>query len=243
MLLFKGQSIRMADYEVTYKGDTLIGPNTFFKVHYKGIGNNEEFILEPNAQIMNNQLNANPDTRHYLTHDVYTYISNIPDRNKQNSEPWSAPKTHEVNIGETITTANGTVTFESIDKNAKPEELRLKDEMWGANLKINSSGKIYYAKPIFAIADKSFYTIEDEVKEAGLKFQFYIKAGESGKVSAFLEISERPPVRDFIIMKAIVFPYINLLWGGVILMVIGFSMSIVRRTKDYRRTLNVKLKD
>ena len=235
ILLLKQDTIRMADYLVTYIGDTVIGPNTYYKVHYKGIGKNEEFTLEPNAQLSNNQLNPNPDTRHYLTHDVYTYVSNVPDKSKQMNEPWGEPKVHAVNLGDTIYVENGKIIFESIDKNAKPSELRLNHEMWGANLKVIARNKVYTAKPIFAIADQSFYTIEDMVNEAGLKFQFYIKAGENG-VSAFLEVAERPAVRDFIIMKAIVFPYINLLWGGVIFMVIGFVISIVRRTKDYNRS-------
>lgn len=239
MLLLKGDTIRMSDYLVTFTKDTIIGPSTFYNVYYKGIGNSDEFTLQPNAQISNGQLNANPDTRHYLTHDIYTFVSNVPDKSKQNSEPWSAPEKHQVLIGDTITTINGKVVFESIDKNAKPQELRLNHQMWGANLKIIDGKRVFTAKPIFAIADKSFYTIEDVVDEAGLKFNFYIKAGEAG-VAAFIETSARPPVRDFIIMKAIIFPYINLLWGGVIVMVIGFIISIVKRTKDYNRTVAMK---
>jgi cytochrome c-type biogenesis protein CcmF len=238
MLLLKGDTIRMSDYLVTYTKDTIIGPSTFYNVYYKGIGNTDEFTLQPNAQISNGQLNANPDTRHYLTHDVYTFVSNVPDKSKQNSEPWSAPEKHQVLIGDTITTINGKVVFESIDKNAKPQELNLNHQMWGANLKIIDGKRIFTAKPIFAIADKSFYTIEDVVDEAGLKFNFYIKAGEAG-VAAFIETSARPPVRDFIIMKAIIFPYINLLWGGVIVMIIGFIIAIIKRTKDYKRTFAI----
>jgi cytochrome c-type biogenesis protein CcmF len=37
-------------------------------------------------------------------------------------------------------------------------------------------------------------------------------------------------------MKAIVFPYINLLWGGTIVMVIGFILAIVRRIKELKVT-------
>ncbi len=237
MLLLKGDTVRMADYLVSYGSDTVIGPNTFYNVHYKGIGNSDEFTLLPNAQINNNQLNANPDTRHYLTHDVYTFVSNVPDKSKQNSEPWGAPKVHQVIIGDTISTPNGNVVFESIDKDAKPQTLRLNHQMLGANLKIINGKHVYKSKPIFGIAnDKSLYTIESVVDEAGLKFQFYIKAADAG-VAAFIEISERPAIRDFIIMKAIVFPYINLLWGGVIVMVIGFAIAIVKRTKDYRLSL------
>ncbi|MCB9252048.1 MAG: cytochrome c biogenesis protein CcsA [Flavobacteriales bacterium] len=235
ILLLKGDTLRMKDYLVTYTGDTFIEPNTFYKVSYKGIGNNEEFVLEPNAQISNNQLNSNPDTRHYLTHDVYTYVSNIPDREKQMNEPWEEPKPFSVEIGDTVKCSNGAIVFESIDKNARPEDLRLNHQMWAANLKILAGQKTFRLKPIFAITDQSYYTIEDVNNEAGIKAQFYIKSNGQG-VSAYLDIAERPPVRDFIIMKAIVFPYINFLWGGVILMVIGFVISIVRRTKDYRRS-------
>ncbi len=237
MLLLKGDTVRMSDYLVTYSKDTFIAPDTYFYVNYKGIGNDETFTLKPNIQIKNGQLSANPDTRHYLTHDIYTYVSNVPDKNKQNTEPWSNPKEHQMAIGDTVFTENGLVIFESFDKNAKPESMRLNHEMWGANLKIISNKKVYSAKPIFAKAGNSFYTIEDVIDEAGLKFNFYIKAGENG-VAAYIEISERPPLRDFIIMKAIFFPYINFLWGGVIVMVIGFGISIIRRTKDYRRSLS-----
>jgi cytochrome c-type biogenesis protein CcmF len=45
---------------------------------------------------------------------------------------------------------------------------------------------------------------------------------------------KKPKQRDYIIMKAIVFPFINLLWGGTIIMVIGFAISIVRRIKEYK---------
>ncbi|MFM9946210.1 MAG: heme lyase CcmF/NrfE family subunit [Bacteroidia bacterium] len=240
MLLLKGDTVRMADYLVTYSRDTFIQPDTYFDVYYKGIGNSDEFTLRPNIQIKDGNLSANPDTRHYLTHDVYTFVSNVPDKSKQNSEPWGEIKTHEVNKGDTIITGNGKVVFESIDENAKPENLRLNHKMWGANLKIIDGKSVFTAKPIFAIADNSFYTIEDVVDEAGLKFNFYIKQGDDGKVAAFIETSERPAVRDFIIMKAIVFPYINLLWGGVIVMVIGFSIAIVKRTKDYKHSLAKK---
>jgi cytochrome c-type biogenesis protein CcmF len=35
-------------------------------------------------------------------------------------------------------------------------------------------------------------------------------------------------------MKAMIFPYINFLWGGIILMVTGFMFSIFRRNKELK---------
>jgi cytochrome c-type biogenesis protein CcmF len=36
-------------------------------------------------------------------------------------------------------------------------------------------------------------------------------------------------------MKAIVFPWINLVWAGTIIMIIGFMIAIVRRIQEFRR--------
>ena len=53
-----------------------------------------------------------------------------------------------------------------------------------------------------------------------------------------LNLAEMKPREDqYIIMKAIVFPYINVLWGGVVIMVAGMVMAMVARIREYRREL------
>ena len=47
-------------------------------------------------------------------------------------------------------------------------------------------------------------------------------------IKAFSEIQDD---RDFIIMKAIIFPLINLLWLGCILMALGTGIAIWQRIK------------
>ena len=42
----------------------------------------------------------------------------------------------------------------------------------------------------------------------------------------------RRPKMDYIILKAIEFPYINLLWGGTVIMIFGFVLSIIQRFKE-----------
>jgi cytochrome c-type biogenesis protein CcmF len=36
---------------------------------------------------------------------------------------------------------------------------------------------------------------------------------------------------EFIVLKAIIFPYINILWTGSILMLLGFVISFIRRVR------------
>jgi cytochrome c-type biogenesis protein CcmF len=78
LLLFRNMPITMAGYTLTYNGDTVEGPNHYYRIKYQTRKNdtgaiNEEFILQPNAQINPKMgLISSPDTKHYLTHDVFT---------------------------------------------------------------------------------------------------------------------------------------------------------------------------
>jgi cytochrome c-type biogenesis protein CcmF len=68
-----------------------------------------------------------------------------------------------------------------------------------------------------------------------MKFSFTKIDPQARKVEITF-LKKKAPIRDYVIMKAIVFPYINLLWGGTIVMVIGFILAIVRRIKELKVT-------
>jgi cytochrome c-type biogenesis protein CcmF len=58
-----------------------------------------------------------------------------------------------------------------------------------------------------------------------MKLEFLSLDPESGKIK--LNVKEKQNQKnDFIVMKAIIFPWINLLWTGCMLMVVGLTMSI-----------------
>jgi cytochrome c-type biogenesis protein CcmF len=52
---------------------------------------------------------------------------------------------------------------------------------------------------------------------------------QNGKFKIAVKESDIPA--DFLTLKAYVFPYINLVWLGLIIMAAGFVVSIIRRTK------------
>ena len=49
-----------------------------------------------------------------------------------------------------------------------------------------------------------------------------------------LQIAEVEVQPDFIVMTAIVFPYINILWLGIIVTILGFVISLVRNLQKKR---------
>lgn len=57
-----------------------------------------------------------------------------------------------------------------------------------------------------------------------------VKSKDSASVQML--IRQTNPLDDFIVLKTLVFPYINVLWLGVVIMVIGFFMSLIPLIKQ-----------
>lgn len=89
LFLERGKPYRMSDYIITYLGDSLNWVNHYYRVHYKKLDDQTdsvqyEFDLFPNGQINPKMgLVANPDTKHYFSHDVFTFVSSVPSGQKE----------------------------------------------------------------------------------------------------------------------------------------------------------------
>lgn len=238
--LEKGKALRMGDYEIEYRKDSTQWVNNYYQVHYKKIkeGTNEveyEFNLYPNAQINPKMgLVANPDTKHYLSHDVFTFVSSVP-KEKENGK-FIHEQMHVVKEGDTIITNKGYAILKEINSNVKDGNVDMKNLslLIAAKLELHTLDKVLEATPMYGIQDNAEVKFESVVDEAGLRFRFMgVNATDK---TIRIETAEKDTSGDFIIMKAIVFPWINLVWGGTIIMVIGFMLAIVRRIQEYRKT-------
>lgn len=252
IMLYKNEPIKMGDYTVTYVGDSVAPPNHYFKVDYKKLdaaGNiKEEFILKPNSQYNNKMgLVSSPDTKHYLFHDLYTHISMAPlnvmqagmpqghEEDENDDANYNAPITHDVSIGDTIPYRDGYVILERLNKEAHVQNIPLaaNDVAVGADLKIVSHGITYQAEPVFMIKGGNVFDFARKVDDAGLKLRLSKIIPEKNQVE--IMIYDQPESkRPYIVMRAIEFPYINFLWSGTVIMVIGFLLSIFRRNKELK---------
>lgn len=230
MLLIKDEPTRLDDFMVTYLGDSTDVDDIYFKVHYKSLDGEEEFTLMPNTQINEDMggILPNPDTRHYLTYDVYTHITSLP-KPLTDSIPWENVKEYTVEKGDSIITNNGTVYFTGVEQ-GDGKSIGLKNTTLAkAILKIKRGNTSIDAAPLFGINANTYFSIREEVAEAGLRFGFEIRPTLGGEPTAVLEISETKPQPKFIVMKGIVFPYINFLWLGTVMMVLGFAIATWNR--------------
>ncbi|HXH99056.1 MAG TPA: cytochrome c biogenesis protein CcsA [Sphingobacteriaceae bacterium] len=252
IILYKNKPVEMDEYTVTYMGDSTTGPNTYYRVNYKVIDEKtgktkENFNLYPNAQqnAKMRQIIASPDTRHYIFKDIYTHVSSVPLKEEKHEpheghtdeEEYEKPVIHEVSLGDTVRFSEGFIIVKSVNRDAKLQNIPLtaNDIAVRLNLEIHSNGQVYNSEPVFLVKNGTKYDFGKNVDEAGLKLRFTDVKPQKEKLE--LQVYQKAKVdTDWIVMKAIQFPYINLFWGGTIIMVIGFILSILRRNKELKVT-------
>lgn len=111
-----------------------------------------------------------------------------------------------------------------------------------ASLEITGpNGQKATAAPVYVIRNNQQLSLKDEAPALGLHFRFEnidpkkglltIGVAQSGtnarKIS--LEIAENAARSDYIVLEAIIFPGIKLVWIGAIMMMLGLAFSLVRR--------------
>ena len=229
---------RMAEYVVTYTGDSSAVKEknrSFYKLMVEKKDRvtgkvSENFELMPDVYKMkDNNLSSNPDIKHYLFHDVFTYISSLADRSSVMDT--AQFKMHEVKIGDSVFYSKGYLVLNDVLKNPDNERFHFKptDTALVADITVYSKDSTSYkAYPLLSINNFEVNFKDDTVFAKNL----YLKlAGitQDGKFKIAVKESDIPA--DFLTLKAYVFPYINLVWLGLIIMAAGFIVSISSRAK------------
>ena len=204
----------------------------------------EDFNLNPRVQINEKMgLIASPDTKHYLTYDVYTHITSAPDKKdahadsdaQSDEQNYKKPRVVTVSTGDTLHTSSGIITVKDLNFKPTAKSLALAegDIAVGLPLEINLNGKIYKTEPIFLVKGNNTFDFARNIPELGLRLRFTKILPDQKKVE--LQVFEKPQQsKDWVVFKSIEFPYINLYWVGLIVMVIGFIISIIRRQKEIK---------
>lgn len=252
IMIYKNEPLKMGDYVVTYVGDSISKPNHYFKVDYKKFDASgkikEHFLLKPNSQANRKMgLVSSPDTKHYLFHDLYTHVSMAPikydddvaadsEHGQENDDKnYDPPVAHEAALGDTIRYREGYIVLKALDKLDRVENIPLtkNDVALGMKLEVVAHGKTYTAEPVYMLKNRTPFTFDKKVEDAGLKVALTQILPDKNKFE--ITVYQQPESKKaYIVMRAIDFPSINFLWSGTIIMVIGFLLSIFRRNKELK---------
>ncbi|MEO8414104.1 MAG: cytochrome c biogenesis protein CcsA [Ginsengibacter sp.] len=249
LTLLRDVPTAMGKYTVTYLTDSAAFEKnrTFYKLHFQKIDTAtgkavEDFILTPDSYRMkDNNLSSNPGTKHYLSHDVFTYISTISVKNE--SADTAQFTVHEMAINDTVFYSRGFFVLDSLLKNPVNGRFHFSPTDTALVAAITVYGKDnskYHAYPGLKIIDQQLNYIDDTVVRQNLYLKLIgLTSGKKFKIGA----KESDTLTDFITLKAYVFPYINLVWAGLLIMACGFVVSIGRRVKaaNYITALSVIL--
>ena len=236
--LFKDVKTDMGKYDVTYAGEGFndVDHKTYFNINFQSKKDSAEaFSLHPDW-IKNNKgqdgNSANPDKKHYWNRDVFVYVS-AWQKGITDDSPY---RVVEMKPGDTTYFSNGLIILNKVDVNppgfkrkAEPGEVMMVLDM----TMISKDAKEYKVTPAVALQNNSLRSLPDTVIAQGVAIRFN-KMASGTKDELELGIKEDKGMSEVLTLKVFEFPFINILWLGIVIMVVGLIMSIIFRVKQNR---------
>lgn len=136
------------------------------------------------------------------------------------------------------------IDFKKVDKevNNPAYQFQEGDIAVGAALQITApDGRQEFATPVYLIRESQPFSLKDEVPSMGLHFRFEKVDPTKGLLSIGVaqnpeqaieipfEVAEDAPRSDYVVLEAIIFPGINFVWIGSIMMMLGLAISLWRK--------------
>ena len=232
--LLKSIQTDMGKYDATFvdsDSTNKFGNIMYFKINMKKKGSNESFTLYPNL-IKNTKgqekYSNNPDSKHYWNKDIFSYISAADNMDEADTSQFAS---YPMNLLDTVFYSNGFVILNKIVPNPDNDKYHFtaSDTALMADLTVvTKEGLRYPARPMFYVKNNQAAYVVDTIYAQNLALGFS-RILDDKKVE--IQVKESSNLVPYVALKVYEFPYINVLWLGTFVMIIGFGMSMVRRVK------------
>lgn len=238
LFMRKGDTLTMGDYRVQWFDEYRADVNIYYPIRVWEPGAKEvSFVLEPFIQL-NERMGQvrEPSTEHYWDKDIYSHLSWADTRDSsERYNPWKNKVDIDIHLKQSITvydeyliSLDSVIVYSLDTTNSEVQGAKV-----GAVLNVkNMSGESLTAIPSYEVTARGETRLDAEIEEYGLKFRF--KNADPNTQTVKIEAWRKPSeeeMRDVIILRAIVFPYINLLWIGCIAMGLGTFIAVYTRIR------------
>ena len=244
ILLTLGDTLPMGPYYVSYVAREKKGINVFFRVDYFFREQNKfikQFELYPRVQMNERMGNAaEPDTRHFLSNDVYTdvkYAYPLTENAAPTADVFSEPQNNVIHLHDSLFSTNAIIILDSLKTNISKEQYQKNDSSIWVTAVLHAydvDKKAYTAYPKYHLIKDRIEPVIDSISGLGLRFTFWKINPEDGSVEIMLS-EKKTNQKDIIVMEAYMFPYINILWLGCLLMVFGTGLAVWQRISLYNK--------
>ena len=236
LTMFLGERVDMGKYWATYVKDSTAqnGKMIYFHIEMESKDGKEKFNLFPDL-IRNTkgqeQYSNNPDAKHYWNRDIFSYIS-YADKLADDTDTTQFRNT-PVAVGDTVFYSAGYIVLNSVKLNPPNRRAQFteKDTAVLASLTVvTNANQKFSVEPYFYFRGRNAYFMPDTVASQGLAISLNKMVDKKFEIG----VKESSKLARFVALKVLKFPFINLVWIGTVLMLVGFVMSIFRRVSLLR---------
>ena len=198
------------------------------------------FDLAPVIQLNKRMGNVpEPSTRHWLTRDLYTHLrygemaldpDTLPDGSITADDEWMPNRRYEKQAGDSIVTPTSLVIIDSVYALRDSATLAMLGDRFSvraAALRVRDRydpDRWFEARPVVIYADGR--PVMGKAAEVdALRIRYSLATSEGDKLG--LDVAER----EFVVMQALIFPGINILWIGCVLLALGSGMAVWQRVR------------
>jgi cytochrome c-type biogenesis protein CcmF len=255
-----GQTIELTQgFSVSYTNRWTEGNAFYYELNFirKDEKGNivDRFITTPNVlhdTLPNGSLKfrtANPNTKHYWDRDVFTLA--VPDWAFVDPEAEAAVDTNAwqpvtISMGDTFYTQryfvvyedNDRVTYEHPDYQPEQGDMPLTGVL---GIYDPQGNKVEEARTLYYIRGQREFSLPTELPELGLEIKMsnILVDQETKKGRIVFKVKEKAPRKDYVVVQALIFPGIQLVWIGCIMMMVGLFFSGMQRLRNKRRAVEV----
>lgn len=202
------------------------------------------FELKPRIQLNPEFGNvAEPSTKRYWNKDIYTHIRWAELEVDTDAAGFRSATEVKLAVGDTSLVGSNTIRLNalSVVKDDEREKYRIAPNDLAVKARIaikKPGGEVFEVEPLYILRD-SVLPIPDPViqDDTGIRVNFEEIDPQTGK-HTFLIAERFSNRKEFIVMQAIQFPMINILWLGCIIMFLGTVMAVRHRIKLSKKHKN-----
>lgn len=180
-------------------------------------------------------LAASPDIKRDLTKDLYAHVDR---RSERESIEWSKTEELRVQLGQQFFANDFISLMEKVEpvRRVMGVGLDSSDIAVKATIRIKGEHKDYIAEPYFIIKNRQVGRIPDEIADLGILVTLLNIHPETGEFSIGINTRQK----DWIVIRAMEKPFINVLWIGTLVVMAGFAVATYRRAVEFKK---MKAKD
>jgi cytochrome c-type biogenesis protein CcmF len=233
--LVKNQPREAFGYQMTFTGYNPIENNTKYAFNIELKKGDKNYKVSPIMYIsdFNNGLMREPAILSMFTKDIYVSPLGYEDQ----------PQAHI--HGETISLEPGgskevegaKIEYKDFERPDPSAMTGSGNFQMGTKLIVTKNGKSYEAESLIIKEGNNFNYIPAQIEPANIKIELQ-KVNPETKQAEFIvskineeEVFEQQP-QEVLTISASVKPFINFVWTGVAVMVVGFFVSVARRLKE-----------